>query len=578
MGGNNSVNGNGVATNQQQNEPRSSSPTVDIPRRQSTPRSMSSSSSAGIDLAHFDVTDHQRRLLLHFSPRANPIPLMTPTDSQWKSAYSSLITMAYGCSHLIDAICAVSELNLVASRRKGGTVSQAFAYYQSAAAKAEAVLTLSVPRVDDRSLMQAFATLLLLMHAEIIAQPLAGRQIWPTTCLRSAYRHLRRHVKRLRLWTGIGSHILTWIQIIDSKVVYAAGMEKETDRPSADVAIDDLTSPGGAAAEIPPAAQASQAPDRSIHSSDPLLSSPRSFPAIGSTTEVPLAEPVSAAEIAYDALYQPAYKFFMRCQGFIPRIIALDRHHRPRGLLDYELEVLQIGQRIREEIRNLWLKRPQALGILSDTSGLQEVMHPRVALKVIKSFRSFVATFHAIVILLHRVAFVHYPATDELKHSFSEILRLAREQIADERAQPGPDSDSPESCQSASERPQEKGSAAASDGSSRERRQSSKEAEDVGQENGGEDDTWAAEESPPAGEGPFPIALWLWPLFMAGTECSIEDRQWVIERMYAMGTDNSERTAVLLTALTKHQDETKKRVDQRTIRRRIFADEFDFVL
>lgn len=118
-----------------------------------------------MDLALFDLTEHQRQLLLNFMPKANPIPLITPTDSQWKSAYSSLISMACGCTHLINAICAVSELNLVTSGK--GTVSQAFTYYQSAATKAEGVLNFPSSRVDDRPLKQAFATLLLLMQAEV---------------------------------------------------------------------------------------------------------------------------------------------------------------------------------------------------------------------------------------------------------------------------------------------------------------------------------------------------------------------------------------------------------------------------
>lgn len=159
----NNGNDNGRIINQRQSQdatPRSS--ITDGPRDQPT---QTSPSTTGIDLALFDVTEHQRQLLLHFTPKGNPIPLISPTDSQWKSAYSSLIGMACGCSHLINAICAVSELNLAASKR--GSVSRAFNYYQSAAVKGEAVLNFSSARVDDRSLKQAFATLLLLMHAEV---------------------------------------------------------------------------------------------------------------------------------------------------------------------------------------------------------------------------------------------------------------------------------------------------------------------------------------------------------------------------------------------------------------------------
>ena len=159
----NNDNGNGAVDSHQNPRGRiPSSPVAPISRSQSTP---ATSQSGGIDLALFDLTEHQRQLLLNFMPKANSIPLITPTDSQWKSAYSSLISMACGCTHLINAICAVSELNLVTSGE--GTVSQAFTYYQSAATKAEGVLNFPSSRVDDRPLKQAFATLLLLMQAEV---------------------------------------------------------------------------------------------------------------------------------------------------------------------------------------------------------------------------------------------------------------------------------------------------------------------------------------------------------------------------------------------------------------------------
>lgn len=159
----NNKDGNGGVDNHQDQQggiPGSSVPHVPYP--QSAP---ASSPSTGIDMELFDVTAHQRQLLLHFTPKANPIPLITPTDSQWRSAYSSLVSMACGCTHLINAICAASELSLVASGK--GTVSQAFTYYQSAATKAEGVLNQHSTSVDNRSLKQAFATLLLLMQAEV---------------------------------------------------------------------------------------------------------------------------------------------------------------------------------------------------------------------------------------------------------------------------------------------------------------------------------------------------------------------------------------------------------------------------
>ena len=363
-------------------------------------------------------------------------------------------------------------------------------------------------------------------------------------------------------------------------------MEKETERQSTEPSIETPSSPNGTSTDISSLTQPSPAADHSVHlSSDFRTLTAHSFPPASTTAhekpaESPLEEPLSAAEIAYDALYEPAYKFFMRCQSFIPRIIALDAHHRPRGPLDDELEVLQLGQRLRGELRDLWVNRPQGLSVLSDTNGLQEVLHPRVALKVIKSFRSFVANFHAIRILLHRVAFIHYPASEEVKHAITEILRLARDQIVD-------DGDREEASSGASGVPAASGREKAetivrphSESAGKEQRHP--QATDSGQQEGrqehAENNCWTAEEAPtPTTGGPFPIMLWLWPLFMCGTECRIEERRWVLERMYAMRSVNAERTAILLAEVTRQQDEMDRRVDQRSIRQKIFDDEFDVV-
>lgn len=423
-----------------------------------------------------------------------------------------------------------------------------------------------------------------------MAQPLAAHHTWPTTRLRQAYQYLKRHSERLRLWTGIGSHIISWIQIVDNKAVYSAGMDKGSDRSPTESIINSPCSPNGTATDIISLTQPSPAPDHSVHVSPGSTASTSHPCPVASPTapdisaESPLEEPLSAAEIAYDALYEPAYKLFMRCQSFIPRIIALDLYHRPRGPLDDELEVLQLGQRLRRELQNLWLKRPRCLGVLSDTGGLQEVLHPRVAVKIIRSFRSFVANFHAIRIFLHRVVFIQYPASDEVKLAIAEILRLTREQLADESREAGLNLENQEDYRSEAGKETEEGhthdpSTTAAPANIGEREQSRRESKDISHQDAQgsiQGSPWAKGEEA-SSTGPYPIMLWLWPLFMCGTECSAEDRQWVLERIYAMRSINAERTAILLAEVTRLQDETGRRVDQRTVRKKIFDDEFDVV-
>lgn len=137
------------------------------------PDQMQRMAAGSIDLSLFNVTQHQSRLLLHFGSKVNPIPLISPTDSQWRSAYTSLISMACGCSYLINAICAVAELSLVKTGK--GSVAQALKFYQAAHARVEPILCSTEHRTNDRSLKQAFAALLLLMHTEVrIGSSVAG--------------------------------------------------------------------------------------------------------------------------------------------------------------------------------------------------------------------------------------------------------------------------------------------------------------------------------------------------------------------------------------------------------------------
>ena len=348
---------------------------------------------------------------------------------------------------------------------------------------------------------------------------------------------------------------------MDSKAIYAAGMECEPDRQSTNVDPITLSSLGASTDTNSPAANSVHLHSNYAHTytcdSDYGSNSGDHCNADPSTAD----RTTSAAEIAYDALNTPAYKFFLRCQAFIPRIISLDLHHRPRGSLDAEFEVLQIGQRLRRELNDMWARRPRELSVLADCPGLRDVLHPEVARKIIQTFRIYVANFHALRILLHRVAFVSYPATEEVKESIAEVLALATDQLAMSDVQ-GPPTESTIGTARAPARSR-KGRGDAHVGSA-----------GLGEENrsgdsGGVDDYDVRALSPGT--------PWLWPMFMCGLECSLDKRRWILQLMYDMKGVNAERTAILLAEVTRRQDERDARVDQRSVRADIFEDDFSVV-
>lgn len=133
----------------------------------------------------------------------------------------------------------------------------------------------------------------------------------------------------------------------------------------------------------------------------------------------------SPSYLVYDAIVGPAFRFFVQAQQVIRRIVRIDLHHRARGTLSDEFEVLQIAHKVGADLEMLWHRRPSVIDVYGRPEALTDTLCAPVALEVCRTFRQYMVNFLANFIYLHRVAFAIYPRTDRVNGAVDQIIQLA---------------------------------------------------------------------------------------------------------------------------------------------------------
>jgi hypothetical protein len=121
----------------------------------------------------------------------------------------------------------------------------------------------------------------------------------------------------------------------------------------------------------------------------------------------------------------PAFRFFVQAQQVVRRIVCIDLHHRSRGTLSDEFEVLQIAHKVGADLETLWHRRPPVVDVYDRPEALTDTLCAPVATEICRTFRQYVANFLANFIYLHRVAFAIYPRTDRVNGAVDQIIQLA---------------------------------------------------------------------------------------------------------------------------------------------------------
>ena len=237
----------------------------------------------------------------------------------------------------------------------------------------------------------------------------------------------------------------------------------------------------------------------------------------GDYTDDPFRTP---SYLIYEAIVGPAFRFFVQAQQVVRRIVFIDLHHRSRGTLSDEFEVLQIAHKVGADLETLWHRRPPVIDVYGQPEALTETLHGPVALEICRTFRQYVANFLANFIYLHRVAFAIYPRTDRVNGAVDQILQLATVESAGTR------------------------------------------------------------------EDHLPVSF-LWPLFIAGLEGSLDQRQWIFQEMQRMVSaldkestsatsrhPSADKVLLLLEEMTRRQDASRTWADSRCVRQELFSNFF----
>lgn len=135
--------------------------------------------------------------------------------------------------------------------------------------------------------------------------------------------------------------------------------------------------------------------------------------------------------LIYESVVGPAFRFFVKSQQICRRIVHIDLHHRTRGTLSDEYEVLQIAHKVGEDLESLWNNRPAVLDVYDRPDDLYGTLTQPVIRQICRTFRQYIANFLAHFIYLHRVAFAIYPRTDRVNSAVDRILQLARVDISE---------------------------------------------------------------------------------------------------------------------------------------------------
>lgn len=120
-------------------------------------------------------------------------------------------------------------------------------------------------------------------------------------------------------------------------------------------------------------------------------------------TEPPTIPKNVVCTSVFNILLQPAFEFHMASQAYSRRVGCHDRHHRPRGTPEDELEVMKACMGFEEELEELWRRRPSILDL--DASQLRLFVSENIARRLEQLFSVYVATFWAHFIYIHRVAY-----------------------------------------------------------------------------------------------------------------------------------------------------------------------------
>ncbi|KAJ5620210.1 hypothetical protein N7510_004194 [Penicillium lagena] len=348
------------------------------------------------------TASYEDQLLQHFLTIDPPASIFGPVEMEWKYVRPAILAHARGFSPLINAVYCYSDIHR--AMLEGKQWHWAPTYYRVASSEIQACL---LGEVAESTLIKIFAAVFLLMLSELLSSPELCSP--DTSYIHSSYLILERFHARTWSWTGLGHLLVSWISLLDVKALIA-GRDG-----------DPLVELGNVSEHRVTSNSSEMHSPRAIQAPAPAPVTPEDRSS-DSDYEDPFRSP---SYLVYEAIVGPAFQFFVQAQQVVRRIVCIDLHHRSRGTLSDEFEVLQIAHKVGADLETLWHRRPPIVDVYGRPEALADTLCAPIATEICRTFRQYVANFLANFIYLHRVAFAIYPRTDRVNGAVDQIIQLA---------------------------------------------------------------------------------------------------------------------------------------------------------
>lgn len=129
-------------------------------------------------------------------------------------------------------------------------------------------------------------------------------------------------------------------------------------------------------------------------------------------------------EIIYGMLCQPGIAFFQEVQTITGRITRIAHHHRSRGSVEDETEVMAIAADILRDLSSLYERRPALTDHAVSGNIRGDALAEPLASAVVRSFQTYVVNFYACYVHLHRVAHRHLARSRAVSTALQKIREI----------------------------------------------------------------------------------------------------------------------------------------------------------
>lgn len=135
-------------------------------------------------------------------------------------------------------------------------------------------------------------------------------------------------------------------------------------------------------------------------------------------------------------LCEPGIAFFQEVQTITGRITRIAHHHRSRGSVEDETEVMAIAADIHRDLSALYDRRPALTDHAVAGNIPSDTLAEPLASSVVRSFQTYLSNFYACYVHLHRVAHRHLPRSNAVNNALREIRRMTRFMVEKDEAVP----------------------------------------------------------------------------------------------------------------------------------------------